>query len=80
MAKQLTIRGLPDEVAKRLTDLSRENGRSVNAMVVEILKRAVDVHERRVRLEQYATWTDEDLLEFNEALSAQRVIDEAIWR
>lgn len=79
MAKQLTIRGLPDEVAKRLTELSREHGRSVNAMVVEILKRAVNVRERRVRLEQYATWTDEDLHEFNEALSAQRVIDEAIW-
>jgi plasmid stability protein len=79
MAKQLTIRGLPDDVAKRLTELSRENGKSVNAMIVEILKRAVDVRERRVRLEQYATWTDEDMLEFNEALSAQRVIDEAIW-
>ncbi len=79
MAKQLTIRGLPDEVAKRLTELSREHGRSVNAMVVEILKSAVDVRERRGRLERYATWTDEDLLEFNAALSAQRVIDEAIW-
>jgi plasmid stability protein len=79
MAKQLTIRGLPDEVATRLTKLSQERGKSVNAMIVEILKRAMDVHERRARLERYATWTDEDLVDFNEVLSAQRVIDEAIW-
>jgi plasmid stability protein len=79
MAKQLTIRGLPNEVAERLTKLSHERGKSVNAMVVEILKRAVDVHERRARLENYVTWTDEDLADFSEALSAQRVVDEEVW-
>ena len=79
MPKQLTIRGLPDEVAIRLSRLSKERGESVNAMVVKILKRAVDVHERRTHLERYATWTDEDLANFNEALSAQRVVDEKLW-
>jgi plasmid stability protein len=79
MPKQLTVRGLPDEVAKRLTKLSQERGKSVNAMIVEILKSAVDVRERRARLERYVTWTDEDLADFNDALSAQRVIDEELW-
>ena len=79
MAKQLTIRGLPDQVAERLTRLSEERGTSVNATVVEILKRAVGVHERRTRLERYVTWTDEDLAEFNEVLALQRVIDDKLW-
>jgi plasmid stability protein len=79
MAKQLTIRGLPDQVAERLTRLSEERGTSVNATVVEILKRAVGVHERRTRLERYVTWTDEDLAEFNEVLASQRVIDDKLW-
>ena len=79
MAKQLTIRGLPDQVAERLTRLSEERGTSGNATVVEILKRAVGVHERRTRLERYVTWTDEDLAEFNEALALQRVIDGELW-
>ena len=79
MGKQLTIRGLPDEVAARLTRLSDERGTSVNATVVQILKSAVGVHERRARLARYATWTEDDLAEFNDTLSSQRVIDDELW-
>lgn len=41
---------------------------------------AVGVDERRRRLARYATWTQEDLEEFNEALVAQRSIDDPLWR
>ena len=80
MAKQLTIRGVSEEVGKRLESLSRERGRSVNATVVEILEAAVGVDERRRRLEKYATWSPEDLREFEAALAAQRQIDDQLWR
>ena len=79
MSKQLSIRGVPDEVAQRLTRLSQDRGQSVNTTVLEILKRAVDVDERRAHLERYATWTDQDLDEFQRALAAQRVIDGKLW-
>lgn len=80
MAKQLTIRGVPDEVASRLDRLSQSRGRSVNATVVEILASAVDFKERRERLAHYATWTEDDLAEFMNGLSAQRVVDDQLWR
>ena len=80
MSKQLTIRGVPDEVAERLARLARERDQSLNTTVVEILERVVGFEERRVRLERYATWTEEDLTEFEEALAAQRVIDDHLWR
>ncbi len=80
MAKQLTIRGVPEEVGKRLEGLSRAKGQSVNRTVLEILESAVGVVERRRRLERYATWTREDLEEFSEALGAQRRIDDDLWR
>ena len=76
----LTIRNVPDEVADRLKRLSRERGSSVNSTVLELLARAVDVRSRRARLEEYATWTDEDAEDFDDALSAQRVIDAELWR
>jgi len=79
MAKQLTIRGVPEEVAARLARISEERGRSVNATVLEILQGAVGVQERRERLQRMATWTDQDMLEFQLALKAQRVIDEELW-
>jgi len=80
MAKQLTIRGVPDEVASRLDRLSRSRGRSVNATVVDILAVAVDFNERREHLAHYATWTEEDVTEFTKGLAAQRVVDDRLWR
>lgn len=80
MAKQLTIRGVSDEVRERLEGLSRAKGKSVNATVLEILDAAVGGRERRRRLDRYVTWTAEDLEEFEAALKAQRQIDDELWR
>ena len=80
MAKQLTIRGVSDEVGHRLENLSRARGQSVNATVVEILESAIGIDERRRRLERYATWSRQDLDEFEAALAAQRQIDDELWR
>jgi plasmid stability protein len=80
MSRQLTIRGVPDEVGQRLESLSRERGQSLNATVLSILENAVGVDERRKRLARYTTWTPEDLAEFNEALAAQRTTDDPAWR
>ncbi|HEX5716701.1 MAG TPA: hypothetical protein VF179_11130 [Thermoanaerobaculia bacterium] len=73
MSRQLTVRGVSDEVGRRLESLSRSRGQSLNATVLEILESAVGAAERRQRLAHYATWTEEDLEEFNEALAAQRM-------
>lgn len=80
MSKQMTIRGVPEEVAGKLLRLSRERGRSVNATVLEILRQAVGTDARRDRLARYATWTSEDLAQVEDAVAAQRVIDDSIWR
>ncbi|HEV7516242.1 MAG TPA: hypothetical protein VGR07_08080 [Thermoanaerobaculia bacterium] len=80
MAKQLTIRGVSEEMGQRLEKLSRAQGQSVNTTVLKILEAAVGVDERRQRLSRYATWTAGDLAEFNEALAAQRPIDDPLWR
>jgi len=80
MPKQLTIRGVPREVALRIESISRARGQSVNATVLQILEDAVGIQQRKLRLEQYATWTKEDLAEFQEILSDQRRIDDELWR
>jgi plasmid stability protein len=80
MARQLTVRGVPEDVAERLESLSRSRGRSVNATVLEILKHAVGIDERKKHLARYTTWTEEDLAEFERILADQRRIDEELWR
>lgn len=80
MAKQITVRGVTTELGQRLRSLSEARGESVNTTVLSILQRAVGVDERRKVLARYATWTDDDLHEFQESLDAQRVIDAKLWK
>lgn len=44
--KKLTIR-LPDELSKRITELARENQRSVNRQVIWLIEQAVKVEEKK---------------------------------
>ena len=80
MEKQLTIRGVPVALARKLERLSRERGLSVNATVLGILHDALDVSRRRERLARYATWTAEEVAQMQDAIAAQREIDESLWR
>lgn len=79
MSKQLTIRGVSDQVGERLKLLSRSKGQSVNSTVLQIIEAAVGVGARRQRLERYVTWSPEQLEEFERHLTAQRRIDEELW-
>jgi len=79
MSSQLTVRGVPDEVRRRLSQLSQAAGESLNTTIRRILERAVGADGRRQRLEEYATWSADDLAEFECALAEQRTIDADLW-
>jgi plasmid stability protein len=79
MARQLTVRGVSDELGQRLEALSRARGESMNATVLEILRSALGVEERRQRLLKYTDWTDEEHAEFQRSLQTQRTIDDDLW-
>ena len=72
MSKQITVRGLSEEVSWRLARLGRDRGESVNTTVLGILEDAMGINARRGRLERYATWSAGNVAEFDRALAAQR--------
>jgi len=80
MPSQLTIRGVPDEVARRLGRLSKERGQSLNATALQLLAEAVGVDERRRRLERYVTWSADEAAAFDRKIDNGRVIDDDLWR
>ena len=80
MERQLTVRGVPSDVRRRLTSLSRVRGDSVNTTIRRILEQAVGADTRRSHLEQYATWNADDAADFDRALAEQRTIDADLWR
>ena len=78
--KQITIRKPSAALTRRLRALSENRGESLNSTILYLLEQALGVNERRKRLERYATWTEEDGEEFEQALDAQRTIDEDLWK
>ena len=80
MAKQLTIRGVSEELSSQLARVSHDRGQSLNATALQILEDALGVDARRKRLERHATWSPADQREFDNALAGQRVIDDGHWR
>ncbi|HXJ20665.1 MAG TPA: hypothetical protein VMT03_10560 [Polyangia bacterium] len=81
MAKQITLRNVQPELARRLEQAARDSGTSVNAKAIQILEQAVgiDSSARRTRLQRYTTWTDTDLRQMEESLAAQRLVDPKLW-
>ncbi len=80
MAKQITVRGVPKELSRRIAKLAEVRKQSVNATVLELLERATGIDGRRERLAYYTTWTGEDVEEFAEALRKQRTVDDKLWK
>ncbi len=80
MSRQLTIRGVPDDVAQRLERLSRARGRRVKATVNEILLEALGEDARRRQLQAMATWSPDEVRAFNQAVASLRDVDDDLWR
>jgi hypothetical protein len=80
MASHLTIRGVSAALDRRLKDLAKTRGESVNTTVLALLEQAAGVSARRERLLRYATWTREDLSEMEEERKAQRQVDAKMWK
>jgi hypothetical protein len=78
--RQITIRNPSPELARRLREMSEARRETLNTTVLSLLEEAVGLRERRERLARYATWTEADRVEFESALSAQRTVDDELWR
>ena len=79
MSTQVTVRGVSEELHEQLRRLATERGESLNATVLHLLAEAVGLEGRRKQLARYASWTSEDLAEFESSLREQRTIDDDLW-
>lgn len=80
MARQLTVRGVSSELARRLEELADSRGKSINSTVLEILESAAGIDGRRERLKRYVLGEEAEDPEFDASLKAQRQIDHDLWR
>jgi hypothetical protein len=80
--RQYTVRGVSEHLDRALRERSRREGSSLNDVVLEALEQYVGVpeepRERRDLDDLVGTWVEDT--ELDEALEAQRRIDEDLWR
>lgn len=79
----LTVRDVPDEVARALAAERERRGTSLNRTVIDLLAAALGVsrvpQENGLR-ELAGTWTDADLAEFEVAVAPFDRPDAELWR
>jgi Ran GTPase-activating protein (RanGAP) involved in mRNA processing and transport len=82
--RHLTVRNVPEELARQLQQEQRERGLSLNQTVIDLLSQATGIARRAFfdnGLGHLAgTWSPADLAEFEQATKAFEVVDAEMWR
>jgi hypothetical protein len=86
--EQLTIRGFDERLARRLRELARAEGISLNRAALKLLRRGAGLEDaaepsRAVGTaldDLIGTWSDEEARAFNETIEDFETIDEDVWR
>ncbi len=83
-AKHLTIRDVPDDLARALAEETQRRGEPLDRAVIDLLRRALGVgagpgYDNGLgRLA--GTWSEQDLAGFEEATRCFEAIDADLWR
>jgi plasmid stability protein len=82
----ITIRGLDDLTIKALKEKAKEEGTSVNATLVKLLKEDLGLKKKK-RMVVYndldhlaGTWSDKEYKEFQKIIKDFETIDKTIWK
>jgi hypothetical protein len=85
--KQLTIRGFDEQLERRLRELARDRGISLNRAALELMRRGAGQSDRRDSTDRVGAsldtfigvWSDEDEAELRQALEPLEQIDPELW-
>lgn len=81
--KTITLRNLPETVARKIEERAKRTGASYNRTVVAMLEESIgeekpkEYHDLDFLI---GTWTKEEADEFDRHLAAQRQIDWEMWK
>ena len=82
----MTLRGIDDTLATSLKELARNEGISLNALVLRIIREAAGVEKRKRSVLHHdldslaGTWSAEDEAAFLSATGTLEAVDEELWR
>ena len=84
--KTLTIRGVDSGLYKRLQGKAKKEGRSINQVVIDSLRKYYGLEKEKKYTEVYndldhlfGTWTEDEYETIQGEIEAQRKIDPDLW-
>jgi ribosomal protein S24E len=85
--KSMTVRGIDSVLAQKLSRAAKEQGKSVNQLVVETIQKSFGINrEKRVSRVYddldtlFGRWSQDELETIQGTIDQQRTIDEEIWK
>jgi len=85
--KAFTIRGVEPEVAEKLKSMAQEKGKSVNQVVLDLIKKDLGLEKERTHTREYSdlnelfgTWSREEFQRIHDTISQSRRIDQELWQ
>ena len=84
--KAVTIRGVETEVSKKLKMLAVEQGKSVNQLILEIIKKSLGLKKEKTHTREYddlddlfGRWSQNEFEEVYTKIHQNRRIDSELW-
>lgn len=86
--KQLTIRGIPEEIEAIVKKEAEEKGVSLNKALISLLEKTTGINKKaKIKGKVYhdldslsGLWTEDEAKIFEKNLAAHRKIDEELWK
>ena len=85
--KTLTVRGIESELADTLKDMAKRQGKSVNQIVINALKKYSGFEKERKFTQvhhdlddMFGKWTPEEFNEIQRKIDTERKIDPELWK
>ena len=84
--KAITIRGIDEELEKKLRTAARDNGDSINSTLLKLIRRGLGLDKRQPYqvfhdLDKLAgTWSERDEDEFKAVQAGFSTIDQGLWK
>jgi len=84
--KVITIRGIDPDMAERLKEVSSRQGKSINQLVLDILRQELGMEKRKRYTRTYddldelfGRWSDSEFEQIQGSIDEERKIDPELW-
>ena len=84
--KAITIRGIDSSVSSKLKQVAKDEKKSVNQLVLDMIKQNIGMQKKKKYTKKYndldhlsGIWTDAEFHEVQGIIDSQRKIDRELW-